>query len=238
MAASVPGDAEHMVTLDVHQLPEAAFMVDMNQRIVVWNRAAELLLGHRAEDVLGRRCFEALAPEGASAGHPCGQDCPVIVNARRNRATRALDVSVAKGQQGRRWVAMSSAVVRSGTGHKRLLHVLRDATRVYELDDTFARAVTHAQGNGEPFAAEGDHAGAGVGAGHGSPDSSGSHGLLTQRELQVLHLLVRGLSTPQMAEALGVSRVTARNHVGNLMEKLNATTRLQAVVIAAEMGLL
>jgi PAS domain S-box-containing protein len=235
MTVSVPTDPEQVVTLDMQQMPQAAFLVDMNQRIVMWNRAAELLLGRRAQDVVGRRCFEVMSADGAGAGHPCAPDCPVIVNARRNRGTRALDASVAEGHHGRHWVSMSSTVVRTGAGHKRLMHVLRDATRVYELDQTIARAVTHAQVLTADPHPEPVHTSP---APASSPDSSGTHGLLTQRESQVLHLLVRGLSTNQIADTLGVSRVTARNHVTNLMEKLNAATRLQAVVIAAEMGLL
>jgi DNA-binding NarL/FixJ family response regulator len=61
---------------------------------------------------------------------------------------------------------------------------------------------------------------------------------LTARESEALRLLSRGLGTREIAEALSISRITARNHVTRVMEKLGANTRLQAVVIAAQRGLL
>jgi DNA-binding CsgD family transcriptional regulator len=60
---------------------------------------------------------------------------------------------------------------------------------------------------------------------------------LTPREHEVLRLLVGGLGTGEIASTLGISRVTARNHVTNVMEKLGATSRLQAVLLASERGL-
>ena len=56
---------------------------------------------------------------------------------------------------------------------------------------------------------------------------------LTAREWEVLHCIMEGLSTEQMAEQLGVHRSTARTHVQNLLSKLGVHSRLQAAALIA-----
>lgn len=60
---------------------------------------------------------------------------------------------------------------------------------------------------------------------------------LTKRELQVLTLMVDGLSHAQIAEQLHVSTNTVRTHTQNLQKKLNTHSGLAAVSIALEAGL-
>ncbi|MFG2036536.1 response regulator [Dactylosporangium sp. NPDC048998] len=60
---------------------------------------------------------------------------------------------------------------------------------------------------------------------------------LTQRERQILALIARHLTNPQIAERLGVSQKTVRNHVSNIFTKLQVADRAQAIVIARDAGL-
>ncbi|HYI45870.1 MAG TPA: response regulator [Actinomycetota bacterium] len=57
-------------------------------------------------------------------------------------------------------------------------------------------------------------------------------GGLTERELEVLGLLVEGLSNPAIAERLVISLHTVRNHVQRILTKLDAHSKLEAVAIA------
>jgi RNA polymerase sigma factor (sigma-70 family) len=61
---------------------------------------------------------------------------------------------------------------------------------------------------------------------------------LTSREQQVLELLAAGLDNREIARRLGITYATVRTHVRNLLEKIGVHSRLEAVVRAAEGGLL
>lgn len=60
---------------------------------------------------------------------------------------------------------------------------------------------------------------------------------LTERELDVLELMVEGFSNPQIAEKLVITRATAKAHVHSILQKLCAATRTQATVKAMKEGL-
>jgi DNA-binding NarL/FixJ family response regulator len=61
--------------------------------------------------------------------------------------------------------------------------------------------------------------------------------LLTDRELEVLAMVARGLSNGEIAEQLTISPATAKTHVAHLLTKLDARDRIQLVIIAYQSGL-
>ena len=61
---------------------------------------------------------------------------------------------------------------------------------------------------------------------------------LTDRELRVLNLLADGLSNPQIARLLSISRNTVKFHVSSIISKLGATSRTEAVKIGIKRGLI
>lgn len=61
---------------------------------------------------------------------------------------------------------------------------------------------------------------------------------LTRRQLEVLDLLARGVQARRIAEALGISETTARNHIAMLLRRLDSHSQLQAVARARDWGLL
>ena len=74
---------------------------------------------------------------------------------------------------------------------------------------------------------------------YGEPATTSHHeARLTPRQNEILHLLARGHSTPQIANELSISVETARNHVRRMLRSLDAHSRLEAVAVAHRDGLL
>jgi len=66
------------------------------------------------------------------------------------------------------------------------------------------------------------------------PDAAARLSSLTERELEVLRQLARGLSNQEIAQALFVSETTVKTHVAHVLDKLDLRDRVQAVIFAYE----
>lgn len=71
-----------------------------------------------------------------------------------------------------------------------------------------------------------------------SEAARGTAGRLTQREREILELMADGFGNRAIADSLFISENTVRNHVRNVLDKLQARTRTEAVVRAVRAGLI
>ena len=61
---------------------------------------------------------------------------------------------------------------------------------------------------------------------------------LSEREIEVLELVARGLANKQIAYALNIAETTAKNHVKNILHKLGVQDRTQAATAAIQRGII
>jgi DNA-binding NarL/FixJ family response regulator len=114
----------------------------------------------------------------------------------------------------------ASGYLVKGAGPERLEHALRAAAAGdVVLDHDMAKAVTELAltrrrgAAGRPFAE------------------------LTQREFDILELVAEGLDNQAIARRLVLSPKTVRNHVSNVLTKLNVADRSHAIVLSRQRGL-
>ena len=112
----------------------------------------------------------------------------------------------------------SEAAARVALGDAEFI-AAQDAGRVLPFEDTVAEATDALAAAARPVPAQ---RGGSVAAGAG----------LTPREEEILRLLVSGRSNPEIAEALYISRATARTHVSNILAKLGVGSRTEAADVA------
>src|SRR6202042_961434 len=60
---------------------------------------------------------------------------------------------------------------------------------------------------------------------------------LTEREIQILRALAEGLGNKQIASSLAISEHTVKFHISSILDKLEASSRTEAVTIGIRMGL-
>ncbi len=221
---------EFELHVDVLATAEGAFVVDMNQRIVQWNDAARAVLGYTADDVVGRLCSEVLTSCHGDAVAACPSRCTAVRDARRGRATPSFDVPVTSRSGDVVWLHLTTLRARTASGQPCVMHLLHDVSPYHRLNDSATGTLGHRHRRGTSATERDPHSA-------DSPQTARAP-QLTRRELEVATLLASGLSNGEIAEALSISPITARNHVTSVIEKLGVRTRLQAVVVASRLGLI
>lgn len=206
---------------------DGVFAVDSDQRVVFWSAAAESVMGLKERDVLGKFCYDVVVGIDYEGHTFCRDDCPTIRAARRGRGVENYDIDLSDGGK-ETWVNISIVPMpRSVAGEALAVHLVRDVTQrrrserlaqaTVDMVSEFMPGKDGVEGETEP---------------HPAPDPA-----LTPRELEVLGLLADGLGTQGLAEKLGLSEATVRNHIQRLLAKLGVHSRLEAVVWGARHAL-
>lgn len=210
---------------DLGSTQAGVFVVDDRQKIVLWNKAAQELLGHREHEVLHQKCYRVIAGRNCSTVC-CQPDCPV----RRGIRHGALpeDFELLTHHKDGRTIWLNVSILRlSQSGGRLMLHMFHDVT--HEKQAELALAAFLSTLRQDPT--ELDH--------ECSPYEGDGHMLrrhllatLTRREIEVLSFLAEGDSTEAMAGRLHISPYTVRRHIDNSIKKLGLHSKAQAIAFA------
>jgi len=198
---------------------EGLFVADEHQRIIAWSPSAEKALGYTAEEVLGKPCYEVVAGKDVRNHPVCRPRCTAVVNALRNRVTAPYDLASLDSKSGERvWVNNSIVIARDDAGRPLIVHLFRP---VKDRAEPLPSARVPSRGQRRHAVAE-----------------PGALKPLSRREIEALRMLAAGLSTTEIATAMTISPLTARNHISTIMRKLGARNRVECLIIAAERQLI
>jgi PAS domain S-box-containing protein len=210
------------------EAPYGAYAIDMNQKIVFWNKGAERILGYSASDVLGRGCYQLLGGKTEDRSG-CESNCNVIVWARSGRIAPSHTICTQSKDGQLKWIGITHVLLPAAKRElSTLVHIFYDASEAVQakrllgqLRDMLSAA---------PAATRPSHA--------PIPSRDIPFDNLTAREREVLGLLSQGLGTRDIAQELKISPATTRNHIQRILSKLEVESRLQAVAAAARRSLL
>ncbi|MBI4957769.1 MAG: PAS domain-containing protein [Myxococcales bacterium] len=206
---------------------DAAFAIDAQGIVVAWNDACAALFGVPAVKALGEVCGPLVGGVD-ECGPVCSPECCVLQAAGARRPIGNFDLQV-RTAAGMRWCNCSVLLVGArGAARSWSVHVLRNVDLRKRLEVLVRDFVVSSTGLAAADAAN-------VLAVRRSPVQTAR---LTAQELAVLRLVAKGSSTAAIAVTLGIAPVTVTNHVQNVLRKLDAHSRLEAVRRAELAGLL
>lgn len=206
-----------------------AFASDQDHRIVFWNRAAERLLGRPAGQALGLRCHDVLGGRDVFGNRFCYAACPISETLRHHEPVQPLDLQVACSS-GSRVVHVTTHQIPDRTDRSRaafaLVHVLQPINESGRLARILARLE---RGDGMPNSSE-------LPLRLGPVSANPGVDSLTVREREVLGCVAAGFQNKEIAQVLGISVATARNHVHRILEKLGVHSKLEALSLCLRNG--
>jgi len=208
---------------------DGALITDKEQNVIYWNPAAACMLGFAPDHAVGQSCYEVLQGCHDADRAICRKHCRVRARALAGEPVTDYDLCVYTQSGDARWINMSTLIFASGdqAGDPLLVHLFRDATDAAQNKGFVQHVldVVNRLRNQVPLP---------------TTQSAPAPSLLeelTGRERDVLDLLVRGLGTREIADALSISSSTVRNHIRNILSKFHVHSRLEAVLYALEKGL-
>ena len=208
-----------------------ALATDIGGHIVFWNRAAEKLLGRPTSQVLGRRCYDVLGGKDVFGNRFCHENCSVLSMSRKGESVQGFEIVLGGSPKPEQSINVTILKMPGSRPELfTLVHLLQPVDRGARLTRALERlgaqrlGAAGARPDGwEPVAAPG-------------PVSLPKAPPLTDREKEILRWVAAGLQNKEIAHKLGISLATVRNHIHNILEKLDVHSKLEAVSLAFRQG--
>ncbi|MBI3988341.1 MAG: PAS domain-containing protein [candidate division NC10 bacterium] len=208
---------------------DGVFAIDQAQRIILWNQAAERLLGYRADEVLGRPCYEIFGGRSRTGQLRCSPACSLLTTAKQGKPVETTDLLTRTKTGQTIWITTSVIVVPSKSPDLfTMVHLFRNVTNQVETERLLERIQSLLGQAVWPVEKEPT-----LPSDLPSPLRS-----LTPRERDVLRLIAKGETAKEIADTLHISTATARNHTQRILGKLGVHTKLEALALAFRYNLL
>jgi DNA-binding CsgD family transcriptional regulator len=188
---------------------EPMFAINERNRIVFWNKPLSRMLGWTYDDVAGKSCGTVLAGNDQFGNRYCCDACPIVSIAQRGDPVRQFGLTYRTKDDD--YVPVDVAVLKfslPATKSVVLAHFVQQARQAQAMEPPQTASVSHADARVRE---------------------------LTTREIEVLGMLAAGQGATDVANHLGISPLTARNHIQHIFEKLEVHSKAEAVAFAYKM---
>lgn len=231
---------ERSVATMLQRTADGALLADEQGTVVLWNKAAERLLGFRAGEVLGRPCHEVMRGLTLSGQPFCSPACAVGHRLGCGGGVRNFDIQTRTKAGKVVWLNVSSLPVPSRKKDRFLfVHLFRDIGKQAKVQHLVneLHAVLSAPAERSTVSMRQGPVGRVSATRPPAPPSDTIPDIpatlpLSQREREVLQHLALGERTSRIADTLCISTATVRNHIQHILDKLGAHSRLEALAIA------
>ncbi|PSR29133.1 MAG: hypothetical protein C7B43_08990 [Sulfobacillus benefaciens] len=177
-------------------------------RIMLWNSAAMNLFGQDAAQALDRHCYELTQGHDARGNLLCYPNCSVLRMLHLNQIPNDY-ILRSRDKDGNELLLNVSTLTVDTDSYPLCLHLFHDVRWITEA----VQAASDISPKEVPSVS------------------------LTARELQILSLMAECHDSHDIANLLHISYATVRNHVQNILDKLGVHSRVEAVVVALQEGL-
>jgi DNA-binding CsgD family transcriptional regulator len=168
---------------------------------------------------MGRPCCAVFAERDGPDNGPCHQGCHVLTSVTQSAPVQHRAVATRTKGGKPVWLDVSIlAVPDARPDTLAIVQLFRDVTTAKEIEALVRERFLQAQLS--------------------APPDDAAPLELTRREHEILRLIANGAGTRTMADQLRVSPITVRNHVQNILRKLNVHSRLEAMAYATRHRLL
>ncbi len=217
---------------------DGVFIVDANKRIIRWNKGAEKILRYSETEVLNHECFQVISGRVLPDKALCSDNCRVHSSVLKGTPQKNFDFRTQTKDGELLWLN-TTILSPSDADEPFVAHIVRDITREKKTELALEQLLVDLGIHGlipKEISTEKPMTRHPAAARYQASDKSSA--ALSSREIEVLTLLAEGLSTKGLAQKLNISHFTARNHIQNILVKLDLHSKAQAVSYAFKRGIL
>lgn len=207
---AIPGTSD--VPAWIHAMGVAAWVSDHAGTVIYMNERAEQLLGKDPHKAIGRPCYEVIAGRTTDGEQLCKQNCRVTQLAREGAEIEPYTLRINDDEGEEHWLQLLVIPYADDEGRVQKAHCAFRIDRSHIIESYLDRVAARTPVNAHR-------------------EFSLAESRLSRREREVLDLLAQDQNLYEIAEKLGVSYYTVRNHVQHVLGKMGVHSTLEAVAL-------
>lgn len=194
---------------------DAVFGTDKHMRVRFWNRRCERLFNINKSKAIGRACHELICGKDFQGNSFCNKNCTIAKHHDKSMPNRDWDLVLESTENESMVVNVGSYYLDSRSNTDDTEICVFHSMRVINCHQLIRRLSTIRQPKAD----------------------NNKINQLSKREYEILQLISSGVNAKNIANSLGISVTTVRNHIKNLYTKLGVHSQAEAINCAIQNGI-